>query len=315
MFDFSATDNFWSQLSPSGNTINIPTIASAAAAAGGDNNDNIDENDLINNFLEETRTTTTTTTTTASLFTAQDLMTFAQTWTDATTGGSGVDGGADDFSSSAAAAHQAPPLDFNNFSFDPSLIESIPDNIPDFFLAFVDTTSPLFGGGHQQHHHQQQLSTAPQDPHLLSAPSHSFASSPSDASPHAHGAGITPGDAATTIPSSSSSTTTTHTGTTHVAGAGRGSLVIRSPPTSGGGGGGGGAGDDPDVVLKRQRNTIAARKYRQKRLDRIKELEDALEAMTRERDELRLKLARQEAETAALKEMMQMGKGSGGKEN
>ncbi|PSR80406.1 hypothetical protein BD289DRAFT_338302, partial [Coniella lustricola] len=60
------------------------------------------------------------------------------------------------------------------------------------------------------------------------------------------------------------------------------------------------------VVLKRQRNTIAARKYRQKRLDRIKELEDALEDMTQERDDLRLKLARQEAETAALKEMMQM---------
>lgn len=299
MFDFSAADNFWSQHSPFGNTTNI---------AAGDNN-NIDVNDIINNLLEETKTTTTTTTT-ASLFTAQDPMTFVQTWTDATAGGT------DDFSSSAAAAHQAPPLDFNSFSFDPSLIESIPENIPDFFLAFVDTTSPLFGGtgdggGHPQHlQQQQQLSTAPQDPHLLSAPSHSLASSPSDASPH--GGVVTPGDAATTIPSSS---TTTGTGTTHVAGAGRGSLVIRSPPTSGGGGGGGGAGDDPDVVLKRQRNTIAARKYRQKRLDRIKELEDALEAMTRERDDLRLKLARQEAETAALKEMMQMGKGSGGKEN
>ncbi|KAJ9150890.1 hypothetical protein NKR23_g3501 [Pleurostoma richardsiae] len=61
---------------------------------------------------------------------------------------------------------------------------------------------------------------------------------------------------------------------------------------------------DPDAALKRQRNTIAARKYRQKRLDRIKELEDALEEMTKERDDLRIRLARQEAETAALKEMM-----------
>jgi hypothetical protein len=64
--------------------------------------------------------------------------------------------------------------------------------------------------------------------------------------------------------------------------------------------------EDPDVVLKRQRNTIAARKYRQKRLDRISELEVALENVTRERDDLKLRLARQEAETAALKEMMRM---------
>lgn len=67
--------------------------------------------------------------------------------------------------------------------------------------------------------------------------------------------------------------------------------------------------EDPDVVLKRQRNTIAARKYRQKRLDRITELEVALESVTRERDDLKLRLARQEAETAALKEMMRMNSG------
>ncbi|KAK7733020.1 hypothetical protein SLS53_008349 [Cytospora paraplurivora] len=67
--------------------------------------------------------------------------------------------------------------------------------------------------------------------------------------------------------------------------------------------------EDPDTVLKRQRNTIAARKYRQKRLDRVKELEDALESMTQERDDLKLRLARQEAETAALREMMKMKSG------
>ena len=61
---------------------------------------------------------------------------------------------------------------------------------------------------------------------------------------------------------------------------------------------------DSDVILKRQRNTIAARKYRQKRLDRITELETALKAMTRERDDLKIQLARQEAETSALKELM-----------
>lgn len=64
------------------------------------------------------------------------------------------------------------------------------------------------------------------------------------------------------------------------------------------------AAPDSDVILKRQRNTIAARKYRQKRLDRITELETALKAMTRERDDLKIQLARQEAETSALKELM-----------
>ena len=60
-----------------------------------------------------------------------------------------------------------------------------------------------------------------------------------------------------------------------------------------------------DLIRKRQRNTLAARKYRQKRLDRICELENALQDVTRERDDLKLQLARQEAETAALGAMMQ----------
>lgn len=64
--------------------------------------------------------------------------------------------------------------------------------------------------------------------------------------------------------------------------------------------------EDDDTTLKRQRNTLAARKYRQKRLDRIKELEDALDEVTRERDDMRIRLARQEAETEALKTLMKM---------
>ncbi|KAF5488622.1 hypothetical protein CGCF413_v013045 [Colletotrichum fructicola] len=59
-----------------------------------------------------------------------------------------------------------------------------------------------------------------------------------------------------------------------------------------------------DKILRRQRNTIAARKYRQKKVDRISDLEKKLEDMTRERDELRLRLARQEAETEALRSVM-----------
>ena len=67
--------------------------------------------------------------------------------------------------------------------------------------------------------------------------------------------------------------------------------------------------EDEEVALKRHRNTLAARKYRQKRLDRIKELEDALEEANRERDDLRIRLARQEAETEALKTMMKIREG------
>ncbi|KAF7562930.1 hypothetical protein G7046_g1187 [Stylonectria norvegica] len=65
------------------------------------------------------------------------------------------------------------------------------------------------------------------------------------------------------------------------------------------------ADGDDQVIIKRQRNTVAARKYRQKRLDRIAELEKALEDMTGDRDGLRLSLARKEAEVDALREMLQ----------
>ncbi|KAJ1338085.1 cyclic AMP-dependent transcription factor ATF-2 [Microdochium nivale] len=68
---------------------------------------------------------------------------------------------------------------------------------------------------------------------------------------------------------------------------------------------------DPDVLLKRQRNNVAAHKYRQKRIDRITELETEVEDIKKERDDLRIKLARQEAETAALKLMLQMQNGGG----
>ena len=62
--------------------------------------------------------------------------------------------------------------------------------------------------------------------------------------------------------------------------------------------------EDPQTVIKRQRNTMAARKYRQKRLDRIADLERALGDMTNERDELKLQLARKEAEVEALREIL-----------
>ena len=63
-------------------------------------------------------------------------------------------------------------------------------------------------------------------------------------------------------------------------------------------------------VRKRERNTAAARRYRQKRQDRITELEQALAEVTKERDELRLRLARQEAQTATLRDLMGMSAGA-----
>jgi hypothetical protein len=61
-----------------------------------------------------------------------------------------------------------------------------------------------------------------------------------------------------------------------------------------------------ETLTKKQRNNIAAHKYRQKKIDRIAELEGQVDSLAKERDELRLKLARQEAETATLREMLRM---------
>ncbi|KAI1132666.1 hypothetical protein F5Y10DRAFT_231043 [Nemania abortiva] len=66
---------------------------------------------------------------------------------------------------------------------------------------------------------------------------------------------------------------------------------------------------DDVTALKRQRNNVAARKYRQKRIDRINELELELDEVKQERDDLKLRLARQEAEAAALRTMLQMKSG------
>ncbi|TKA80650.1 hypothetical protein B0A55_01877 [Friedmanniomyces simplex] len=52
---------------------------------------------------------------------------------------------------------------------------------------------------------------------------------------------------------------------------------------------------------KRQRNTEAARRYRQRKVDRVAELEEALAVVMREREELRLKLAKAEGEVGVLR--------------
>ncbi|KAL5336604.1 hypothetical protein BJX70DRAFT_371978 [Aspergillus crustosus] len=62
--------------------------------------------------------------------------------------------------------------------------------------------------------------------------------------------------------------------------------------------------DAPSRVSKRELNTMAARRYRQRRLDRVSQLEEELEAVKRERDELRMRVSKLEGETDALRGML-----------
>lgn len=55
---------------------------------------------------------------------------------------------------------------------------------------------------------------------------------------------------------------------------------------------------------KRRRNTLAARRFRQKQHDRVTQLEKALAEMTKERDGLKMQVARWEGETVALRAML-----------
>jgi hypothetical protein len=67
---------------------------------------------------------------------------------------------------------------------------------------------------------------------------------------------------------------------------------------------------DPEVIDRRHRNNLAAKRYRQKKIDRIQELEEEVSEVKQERDDLKIRLARQEAEVAALREMLKMRNGS-----
>ncbi|KAK8173036.1 hypothetical protein BKA80DRAFT_307448 [Phyllosticta citrichinensis] len=87
-----------------------------------------------------------------------------------------------------------------------------------------------------------------------------------------------------TLSSSSFAATTQQPMTTHK----RPRDVSASPPPA-------------SLIDKRKRNSLAARKCRQKKVDRIEALEQALAAMTAERDELRVRMARMEGEMEGLK--------------
>jgi hypothetical protein len=62
------------------------------------------------------------------------------------------------------------------------------------------------------------------------------------------------------------------------------------------------------AIRKRKLNTLAARRYRQKRVDQVTELEMALKNTQRERDHLSVRVARLEGELGALRQMLNSGK-------
>lgn len=62
--------------------------------------------------------------------------------------------------------------------------------------------------------------------------------------------------------------------------------------------------EEPTQTAKRLRNNAAAAKYRQKKLDRIAELEAALAETSKERDDLKLELAKRDAEVELLKRLL-----------
>ncbi|RAK97554.1 bZIP transcription factor JlbA/IDI-4 [Aspergillus ibericus CBS 121593] len=64
--------------------------------------------------------------------------------------------------------------------------------------------------------------------------------------------------------------------------------------------------EPPNRVKKRELNTMAARRYRQRRVDRMNQLEEELEAIKRERDELKMRVSKLEGETEALRNVDEM---------
>jgi hypothetical protein len=63
--------------------------------------------------------------------------------------------------------------------------------------------------------------------------------------------------------------------------------------------------NEPSVrVEKRKQNTLAARRYRQKRVDQMTGLESALKETQSERDDLKVRVARLEGEVETLRRLL-----------
>ncbi|KAL1983696.1 hypothetical protein VTN96DRAFT_9952 [Rasamsonia emersonii] len=67
--------------------------------------------------------------------------------------------------------------------------------------------------------------------------------------------------------------------------------------------------EEERILEKRRRNTLAARRFRQRKQDHVAALEAQLAAVTKERDELRLQIAKWEGEVTALRKMLEGRKG------
>ncbi|KAF2113486.1 hypothetical protein BDV96DRAFT_601633 [Lophiotrema nucula] len=61
---------------------------------------------------------------------------------------------------------------------------------------------------------------------------------------------------------------------------------------------------DSARIEKRRQNTLAARRYRQKRVDQMSGLESQLKETQGERDDLRVKVARLEGEVETLRQLL-----------
>lgn len=66
--------------------------------------------------------------------------------------------------------------------------------------------------------------------------------------------------------------------------------------------------EDERVVEKRRRNTMAARRFRKRKQDHVEDLESQLASMTKERDDLKLQVAKWEGEVMALRKLLEMKK-------
>ena len=128
------------------------------------------------------------------------------------------------------------------------------------------------------HHHHTEPTPNTFTPANAGASQHHHASPTFSVSSHSAQSSSSPTNTANTGSSSNNRTTTAH------------------------------VGEPEDTAAKRQRNTMAARRYRQRRLDRLAELEQKLAEMTADRDDLRVQLARREAEVGALREVINAGK-------
>lgn len=66
--------------------------------------------------------------------------------------------------------------------------------------------------------------------------------------------------------------------------------------------------EEERIVEKRRRNTMAARRFRKRKQDHVSDLESQLNTVTKERDDLKLQVAKWEGEVMALRKLLEMKK-------